>query len=298
MADLLAIDYAWQHPQPGAIRDAGYTAVIRYVSADPTKDLSATESVSLHDAHLGIGLVYETTAQRALGSTVAGQQDGAAMLARLQQLGAPEGIPALANVGDWSVQEGQVGAITAYYKAFRDQLGAYQAGAGGYGPGGLIDHLARQWPADIWWQNAINALGWSGSIVHPEASIYQRVSPTRALTGAQGSYDEDAYGFGPRPVLAWWQTGTPPPTPTPPPTDWWLKMPTLRQGNTGPAVRTAQGLLLARYYQLGHTGQLGDGLDGAFGPLTDAAVREAQGAAHITVDGIIGPQTWPVLAGV
>ena len=75
-------------------------------------------------------------------------------------------------------------------------------------------------------------------------------------------------------------------------------MPTILQGATGPAVRTAQGLLLARYYQLGHTGQLGDGLDGAFGPLTDAAVREAQGAAHITVDGIIGPQTWPVLAGI
>lgn len=296
--ELLAIDYAWQHPQPGAIAEAGYTAVLRYVSQDPSKDLSATEAVSLHDAHLGIGLIFETTAQRALGSTVAGQQDGAAMLARLQLLGAPEGIPALVNVGDWSVQPEQVRAILAYYQAFRDQLGAYQAGAGGYGPGGLITMLATSWPGDIWWQNAINALGWSGSVVHPHASIYQRVSPTRALTGAQGSYDEDVYGIGPRPDLDWWlQPGSTPPPP-PPPTDWWLQMPTIRQGATGPTVRTAQGLLLARYYQLGHTGPLGDGLDGDFGPLTDAAVREAQGAAHITVDGIIGPQTWPVLAGV
>lgn len=296
--ELLAIDYAWQHPQPGAIAQAGYTAVLRYVSTDPSKDLSATEAVSLHDAHLGIGLIYETTAQRALGSTVAGQEDGAAMLTRLQQLGAPTGIPAIANVGDWSVQPEDIGAITAYYTAFRRQLGDYVVGAGGYGPGGLIKFLAVAYPGDIWWQNAINALGWSGAAVHPAASIYQRVSATRALTGAQGSYDEDVYGFGPRAQLGWWlQPGSTPP-PVTPPADWIAQMPTLRQGNTGPAVRTAQGLLLARYYQLGHTGPLGDGLDGAFGPLTDAAVREAQGAAHITVDGIIGPQTWPVLAGV
>ena len=298
MGDQLALDYAWTHPQPGAIHDAGYTAVIRYVSQDPTKDLSATEAVSLHDAHLGIGLVYETTAMRALGSTVAGQEDGGQMFNRLAQLGYPEGAPVLVNVGDWSVLPEQVGAVLAYYQAFRAELGAWQSAAGGYAPGGLITLLAQHWPTDIWWQNAINALGWSGSVVHPHASIYQRVTPTRALTGAQGSYDEDVYGFGPVPDLAWWyQPGSTPPPP-PPPADWIKSMPTLMVGDTGPHVRTAQGLLVARYYQLGSTGQLHDGIDGAFGPLTYAAVKEAQGAAHITVDGIIGPQTWPVLAGV
>lgn len=297
MTEDLAIDYAWQHPSPADIAAAGYTAVIRYVSNDPTKDISAAEASQLAGVGLGVGLIYETTAQRALGSTVAGDQDGAAMLARLEALGAPPGVPAIANLGDWTVTHDQLGAIQAYYTAFRAQLGAYQAGAGGYGPGGLVAFLAQYWPDDVWWQNAITALNSDGSVVVPAASIYQRVRPTRALTAAAGSYDEDVYGFGPRPDLAWWKPGAPPVTPPPSPVWSWSTMPIIRQGDKGPAVRTAQGLLLARYYQLGHTGPLGDGLDGDFGQLTDAAVREAQGAAHIVVDGIVGPQTWPVLAG-
>lgn len=75
-------------------------------------------------------------------------------------------------------------------------------------------------------------------------------------------------------------------------------LPTIRQGDKSPAVRTAQGLLLARYYHLGDTGALKDGIDGDFGALTAAAVRDAQGKAKIAVDGIIGPNTWPVLAGI
>lgn len=297
MGEQLAIDYAWQHPYPPAIRSAGYTAVIRYASNDPTKDIDAAEAGQLGAAGLDIGVILETTGMEALGSTVAGQAHGAQLAARLRLLGAPAGIPALANLGDWTVQQSQVGAITAYYTAFREQLGEYQAGAGGYGPGGLIAQLAQQWPDDIWWQNAITALGWSGSEVHPAASIYQRVSPTRALTAAAGSYDEDVYGFGPRPLPSFWHPGAVVPPPPLPTADWWQHMQVIRQGDSGPAVRTAQGLLVARYYQLGHSGQLADGIDGNFGPLTDAAVREAQGHAHIAVDGIVGPQTWPVLAG-
>jgi hypothetical protein len=294
----LAIDYAWQHPDPAAIRAAGYSAVLRYVSTDPSKDLTPAEATDLGAAGLGVGLIYETTASRSLGSTVAGQEDGAAMRARLAYLGATPGTLALVNLGDFQVMPAQLGAIRAYYVAFASSLNEYAQGAGGYGTGWLIDQLAPTFGAGIWWQNAMDDQGQLGSVVSDHASIYQRVRPTRALTGAAGEYDEDVYGFGPRPNLAWWHPGGAAPAPLPPSPDWWLKMPVIRQGATGPAVRTVQGLLVARYYRLGTSGQLHDGIDGVFGPLTDAAVREAQGAARIAVDGIVGPQTWPVLAGV
>jgi hypothetical protein len=38
-------------------------------------------------------------------------------------------------------------------------------------------------------------------------------------------------------------------------------------------------------------------VDGAFGPLTEAGVRAYQESAGITVDGIVGPQTWGSLHG-
>lgn len=298
MGTLLAIDYAWQRPEPAAIRAAGYTAVIRYVSTDPTKDLTRPEAIALQAAGLGVGLVYETEAQRAYGSTAAGVADGAAMLARLRELGAPAGTPALVNVGDWAVMPQQVGAVEAYYAAYRQQLVEYLPGAGGYGTAGIITYLGASYPDDIWWQNAIDDLGKLGAEVSPMASIYQRISPTTDLAG--GGFDEDAYGFGPRPSIDWWGPGTPiQPAPAPTPTpDWWPSMPEISQGASGAAVRTLQGLLLARYFHLGTSGQGGDGLDGSFGPITNAAVRTFQGQHGLTVDGIVGPQTWPALAGV
>ena len=65
--------------------------------------------------------------------------------------------------------------------------------------------------------------------------------------------------------------------------------PTIRQGSTGAAVRQAQC-----YLNLSLSSDTSAPLviDGDFGPKTNAATRKFQTCARITVDGIIGPQTW------
>ena len=113
-----------------------------------------------------------------------------------------------------------------------------------------------------------------------------------------GTYDSDAW-------LASWlddtagkQADPVPPSPAPFTEAIMQQLPTLKAGDKGPAVRTLQGLLTARYYHLGTTGKQLDGIDGDYGALTDAAVRDLQGKSGVKVDGICGPQTWPHAAGV
>lgn len=113
-----------------------------------------------------------------------------------------------------------------------------------------------------------------------------------------GKYDSDVW-------LSSWLSDTAAKLPEPPAPDpstftevIMQQLPTLKTGDKGAAVRTLQGLLVARHYHLGATGSLHDGIDGDYGPMTDAAVRDLQGAHGIAADGICGPATWPVAAGV
>ena len=62
----------------------------------------------------------------------------------------------------------------------------------------------------------------------------------------------------------------------------------LANGHAGPEVAEAQCLLRRAGISPG-------GIDGIFGPLTEAAVRRAQQRAGLVVDGIVGPQTWKAL---
>lgn len=66
-----------------------------------------------------------------------------------------------------------------------------------------------------------------------------------------------------------------------------LSWPLVQEGDTGENVRSVQYLLDAHGFSLT--------VDGSFGPLTTEAVRTFQSDHHLTVDGIVGNQTWPVL---
>ena len=68
------------------------------------------------------------------------------------------------------------------------------------------------------------------------------------------------------------------------------QLPTLKAGASGEDVRSIQALCNAR----GHTVTV----DGAFGPLTEVAVKVVQRAAKIAEDGVVGPATWPALMDV
>lgn len=66
--------------------------------------------------------------------------------------------------------------------------------------------------------------------------------------------------------------------------------PLLAEGDTGPDVEELQRLLTASGFPCD--------ADGDFGPLTNRAVRDFQASRHLSVDGVVGPQTWGALLSV
>jgi len=67
--------------------------------------------------------------------------------------------------------------------------------------------------------------------------------------------------------------------------------PTLQQGSLGPGVAWLQKALSGADVAISFSGYTG-AIDGIFGPATETAVRALQTWAGITVDGVVGDQTW------
>jgi peptidoglycan hydrolase-like protein with peptidoglycan-binding domain len=69
-------------------------------------------------------------------------------------------------------------------------------------------------------------------------------------------------------------------------------MPTLQVGSSGDAVRSLQTLLTNG--AVGEWVTTPQGVDGQFGPKTKASVEAFQSWGGVTVDGIVGDETWAV----
>lgn len=71
-----------------------------------------------------------------------------------------------------------------------------------------------------------------------------------------------------------------------------VELSVLRKGSEGDQVKAVQRMLYALGYDLGSAK-----VDGDFGSKTDAAVRAYQKNKGLTVDGVVGQQTWNKLLG-
>lgn|SRR5262245_9548667 len=249
--------------------DLNFNFALRYL-----KNLTVAEIEALHQGGIAIGLIFEQGAGDALKGASQGRRDGELACQQALELGVPLGQVIFATV-DTDVTSAQLTAVRGYLSAFGNALGiSYRLGV--YACGTVLDNVedAVPWLA--------GATGWSGSKTFDDWVIKQ--GPT--ISG--GTWEGESWpniGFPYDPNLAtdldWsWRPGRPPqPQPKPP------AMPVLKKGDQGEAVWVLQAALN------GHP----MAIDGDFGQATDYAVRAFQTASGLTVDGVVGPQTWAAL---
>jgi hypothetical protein len=218
----LGVDYAWQHPDPAQIKAAGYDFVVRYLSNDPTKNLTVAERDSLWAHNLNVLLVWESYAARALAGTQAGIDDARNAVAQAAALGHPPDVP-LFFACDTNATANQA---RPYFKG----VASVRPCVGVYGGIAVVDTLIADGTVRYGWQTC----AWSAGKVSQVAHLYQRLRPTTKLAG---SFDEDVQ-LHPLPMWTPPQVVVAPPIPIPAP----IPAPTLSEDSTMPyMIRTPDG---------------------------------------------------------
>lgn len=157
------VDYPWSKPAPSALRDAGVTFALRYLSKDPSKNLTLTEANALAAAGIWSGVVWETTAGRALDGRAAGTADAREALRQATACGMPSSRPiyfAVDTDTTWS-------QVQPYFQGIRDVLPAERIGV--YGGIRIIAGAADSGLVAWYWQT----IAWSGGRWDPRAHIRQ-----------------------------------------------------------------------------------------------------------------------------
>jgi hypothetical protein len=283
----LILDYAWQKPTPAQIKAAGYSGVLRYLSPDASKNLSAAERDGLLAAGLSIGVVWESTANRASQGILAGAADVAAAETQARSLGLPAGVPIFYAV-DFDADPASVAPY------FAGVMGHASHTVGVYGSARVIEGTNVPWK----WQT----VAWSGGRVSGAAHIYQRLSAT--VPHPIPSSDENLLLH---PVPMWSRFAPPPMPPVPPlviPRDPALikrlqvAVRCVEDGFMGTNTATASDVIIegkradTRYLQW-HCGLNGSAVDGVWGPTSQAAwlaaIAKIQAVIGVTADGSWGP---------
>lgn len=161
----LGIDTAARISAPVAakIAEQNLTFVGRYLT-DPSwwKSLTDDEVKRIHNAGVGILLIWETTAARCKDGEEAGKRDGYTAYSLAKQIGVPDNMVIYFAV-DYDAPKNDYAAIEAYLYAAKAACAPYRCGV--YGKADLINAVK----ADAYMQ----CVAWSYGVVSTKTNVYQ-----------------------------------------------------------------------------------------------------------------------------
>lgn len=160
------LDYAWHTLSPVSHKSVGSSFAIRYLSDDPTKNLTRAEADELRAGGVDVVVVWETAAQRALAGFTAGADDARAALSQASACGIPVGRPIYFAV-DFDETTGEAGAVDQYFRGVASILGVAHTGC--YGGYWAVKRLFDAKLISYGWQT----YAWSGGNLDKRAQLYQ-----------------------------------------------------------------------------------------------------------------------------
>lgn len=159
------VDYAYGTPDLGRLKATGVTFIGRYLGGNPDKDLTADEALRLSHAGFNLITVFESSADRALLSRPAGEEDAVAAQLQLARIGNPH-APVYFAV-DFEATPAQMGSIRGYLQGATAQLGRDRVGV--YGSYSVVHELMSLDNVKYGWQT----IAWSHGRWSPHAQIRQ-----------------------------------------------------------------------------------------------------------------------------
>src|SRR5690606_30055266 len=264
----LGVDYAVRHSpdQVRCLRTQGATFVVRYLTLPSLswKRLTREEAQELTNLGMNIVSVYQARMNVIGDFTIShADRDAEAALKNAEEVGQPKGTVIYFAV-DFDAGPEHKPQLYAYFGMVIDKLSNHYR-VGVYGSYWTCESLAPLVP--YLWQT----YAWSKGKLYPGVHLYQFHN---GVNWCNGSNDLDYAYKDP----GWWRVGANPVTPSySQPWPFWRVM---KRGDRGPDVAEVQRLLL----QAGFDPK---GIDGIFGPNTEAAVKAFQQANGLLADGVI-----------
>jgi len=121
------VDYSWDRPDPVALVAAGKHFACRYLSDEPSKNLTRAEADAGAAAGLWWVVVFEAEAGQELPDPIWAAGEA---VKQAQALAIPAGRPIYFAV-DWDAQSDEFGAIEEFLWAYDAHLSPYNAGVYG-----------------------------------------------------------------------------------------------------------------------------------------------------------------------
>jgi hypothetical protein len=174
------LDYAWGRPSPAKLKAEGFTGVMRYLSHTSGKNLTRDEANELTAAGLDIGVVWETSATRALDGYQAGHDDAKSAALQAVNCGVPKDRPIYFAV-DFDVTRSQMSPVLRYLDGAASVLGYHDVGV--YGGKRCI---TMAMDAGILW--GWQTYAWSGGQWDPRAQL-QQYSNGHLVDGVDSDYN-------------------------------------------------------------------------------------------------------------